>query len=251
MNNAKKQKNSIVLSISCAIAISVCQAGCLNYQNKWSTGGLGLQLAQVEDGVVIKDIAPTFSNADAALKTGDYIVSVDGTDVSNLPKEAIADLITGPVGGLVTITVLRNGELVSFEIERIIQKDAPRRTLHSVKLGTPVMSAPAATPAPAEAPQKAPAAPATASASEENAIGDAEADSTPMATATDTADGTDTVSQQAAPATVIPADKDAAPAEKKAAPAVNTTAPAAAEPATSVAGDTAKDAGTKDTRVED
>ena len=113
-------------------AAALALSGCINPQSRWSNGGLGIRLAQVEDGTVIKDIAPTFDNPDAALKKGDYIIKVDGQDVGNLPKEAILDIISGPVGGTVVVTVLRKKQLITLEIERILQNKAERRTLYSV-----------------------------------------------------------------------------------------------------------------------
>ncbi|MBN2528366.1 MAG: PDZ domain-containing protein [Deltaproteobacteria bacterium] len=109
-----------------------CATGCLNHQNIWSNGGLGVHLAQVEDGVIIKEVAPTFNNPDAALLKGDFIVRVNDTDVSNWTKEAILDAIEGPAGSYVTVTVNRKGTLITLEIERILQKDVQRRTLYSV-----------------------------------------------------------------------------------------------------------------------
>jgi len=128
----------MILLISCSLALS----GCLNFQSRWSTGGLGIQLAQVEDGVLIKDIAPTFDNEGAALLKGDYIIMVDGENVTGQKKEEILDAISGPVGSTVTITVLRQGKLVTLEIERILLKNADRKTLYSVARPTAVMAEP-------------------------------------------------------------------------------------------------------------
>ncbi len=132
------KKSIMILLISCSLALS----GCLNFQSRWSTGGLGIQLAQVEDGVLIKDIAPTFNNEDAALLKGDYIIMVDGENVTGQKKEEILDAISGPVGSTVTITVLRQGKLVTLEIERILLKNADRKTLYSVARPTAVMAKP-------------------------------------------------------------------------------------------------------------
>lgn len=132
------KKSIMILLISCSLAFS----GCLNFQSRWSTGGLGIQLAQVEDGVLIKDIAPTFDNENAALLKGDYIIMVDGENVAKQKKEEILDAISGPVGSTVTITVLRQGKLVTLEIERILQKNAGRKTLYSVARPTAVQAEP-------------------------------------------------------------------------------------------------------------
>ncbi|MBN2343963.1 MAG: PDZ domain-containing protein [Deltaproteobacteria bacterium] len=129
MNN--KIINSIL--VICFTFGSLFASGCLNYQNRW-TGGLGLVLAQVEDGVVIKEITPTFQSEADALLPGDMILKVDGNDVSAYPKEAIVEAITGPVGGLVSVTVLRSGDVITFEIERIMLKNASEKTLYSKKM---------------------------------------------------------------------------------------------------------------------
>ncbi|MBN2717171.1 MAG: PDZ domain-containing protein [Deltaproteobacteria bacterium] len=117
----------------CLLTVSLFASGCINPQSKWRSGGLGIQLAQVEDGVVIKEIAPSFDNPEAKLLTGDYVVQVDGQNVANLPKEAILDIISGPVGSAVVVTVLRDGRMVTLEIERILLTNAKKRTLYSVE----------------------------------------------------------------------------------------------------------------------
>lgn len=94
---------------------------------------MGLTLAQIEDGVVIKDIAPSFQSKDDALVAGDMIVAVDGKDVSTWPKEAILEEISGPVGGTVSISVSRKDRVLIFEVERIMLKNADSKTLRSVQ----------------------------------------------------------------------------------------------------------------------
>lgn len=137
-NNTLKYISQITYS-ALALSILISQ-GCLNYQGRW-TGGVGIILAQIEDGVVIKETKSPFASQEAALLPGDMIVRVDESDVSNWPKENILNAISGPVGATVTITVLRNQKPITLEIERIMHKDAGKKTLNSIlKANLPLAS---------------------------------------------------------------------------------------------------------------
>jgi len=54
----------------------------------------------------------------AGIKNGDKIVTVDGTDVTNLQTEEVATKVKGPEGSPVTIGILRGQDTLSFTLNR-------------------------------------------------------------------------------------------------------------------------------------
>ncbi|WBU57247.1 S41 family peptidase [Paracoccus sediminicola] len=86
-------------------------------QTRGSFGGLGIEVGQ-EDGVV-KVISPMDDTPadEAGVEAGDYITHVDGESLMGLTLDQAVDLMRGPVGSEVTITVLREGEQEPFDID--------------------------------------------------------------------------------------------------------------------------------------
>src|SRR5207253_9016127 len=54
----------------------------------------------------------------AGIKNGDKIVTVDGTDVTNLQTDEVATKVKGPEGSPVTIGILRGQDTLSFTLNR-------------------------------------------------------------------------------------------------------------------------------------
>ena len=79
---------------------------------KGSFGGVGLVLGSKEN--VITVVAPIESTPGdkAGIKTGDQIVKIDGKDTKDLTLEQTVNLIRGPEGSEVTLTINRAGEEV-------------------------------------------------------------------------------------------------------------------------------------------
>lgn len=73
-----------------------------------STAGKTLVISVIED-------SPAFA---AKLKAGDVIWKVDGKDVSGMKTPDVADLVRGPKGSVVVITVLRNKKAIVKKITR-------------------------------------------------------------------------------------------------------------------------------------
>lgn len=84
-----------------------------------SFSGIGAQLG-VKEGLPII-IAPIDGSpaAEAGIKAGDIILSVDGEDVTSLSLDEIVDRVRGPVGTEVVLTLLREGEDTSLEVPLI------------------------------------------------------------------------------------------------------------------------------------
>ncbi|WBU53566.1 S41 family peptidase [Paracoccus sp. SCSIO 75233] len=86
-------------------------------QTRGSFGGLGIEVGQ-EDGLV-KVISPMDDTPadEAGVEAGDFITHVNGEPTMGLTLDQAVDLMRGPVGSEVTITILRESEQEPFDIE--------------------------------------------------------------------------------------------------------------------------------------
>jgi carboxyl-terminal processing protease len=89
----------------------------MQVQTKGEFGGLGIEVTQ-ENGFV-KVVSPMDDTpADrAGIKTGDLITHVDGESVMGLTLNEAVDMMRGPVGSEITITVAREGEQEPFDVK--------------------------------------------------------------------------------------------------------------------------------------
>jgi carboxyl-terminal processing protease len=65
--------------------------------------GVGLMLEDTPDGPVVVSVLPDTPAERAGIEAGERIVSVDGRDVTDLPLQAIVNLVTGEAGTTVTV----------------------------------------------------------------------------------------------------------------------------------------------------
>lgn len=65
--------------------------------------GVGLMLEDTPDGPVVVSVLPGTPAEGAGIETGERIVAVDGRDVTDLPLQAIVNLVTGETGTNVTL----------------------------------------------------------------------------------------------------------------------------------------------------
>ena len=91
----------------------------MQVQTKGEFGGLGIEVTQ-QDGYV-KVVSPIDGTpADkAGIQTGDLITQVDGTTVLGLTMDQAVDLMRGPIGSEVVITVVREGVQDQFDVSII------------------------------------------------------------------------------------------------------------------------------------
>ena len=87
-------------------------------------GGLGIEVS-MESGVV-KVISPIDDTpaSKAGIKAGDYIVKINGTQVQGKSLSEAVDLMRGPVGSGIELTVRRRGEkkaLTFYVVREVIQ----------------------------------------------------------------------------------------------------------------------------------
>ncbi len=80
--------------------------------------GITIQAADSEEGLLVTKVTDNGPADDAGMLAGDILVAVDGQSVIGLDVNATADLVRGDAGTFVDITVTRNGETMTFRVER-------------------------------------------------------------------------------------------------------------------------------------
>ncbi|WP_050523935.1 S41 family peptidase [Pseudorhodobacter wandonensis] len=91
----------------------------MRVQTRGEFGGLGIEVTQ-EDGFV-KVVSPMDDTpaAAAGIQTGDFITHVNGESIAGLTLDAAVDLMRGPVGSEIIITVVRQGTPEPFDVSII------------------------------------------------------------------------------------------------------------------------------------
>lgn len=79
--------------------------------------GVGIGIVNVDGQIVIKSVFSNGSAAEAGIKMNDIIIEVDGQKPEST-DEAVS-MITGEEGTSVTVKVLRDGEELSFTLDRV------------------------------------------------------------------------------------------------------------------------------------
>jgi len=91
----------------------------MRVQTRGEFGGLGIEVTQEEGFVkVVSPIDDTPAD-NAGIEAGDFITHVDGESVLGLTLDEAVDLMRGPVGSEILITVVREGEAEPFEVSII------------------------------------------------------------------------------------------------------------------------------------
>ncbi len=89
--------------------------------------GIGAYVEDVDGRIVIVSPIEGSPAEQAGLKPGDILLQADGTDLAGLSADAAAGLVRGPAGTTVTLLVERNGQTLTFEIERDVVQIASVR----------------------------------------------------------------------------------------------------------------------------
>ncbi|MFW2588580.1 S41 family peptidase [Sagittula sp. SSi028] len=89
----------------------------MRVQTRGEFGGLGIEVTQ-EDGFV-KVVSPIDDTPamEAGIEAGDFITHVDGESVLGLTLNEAVEMMRGPVGSEILITVVREGEEEPFDVE--------------------------------------------------------------------------------------------------------------------------------------
>jgi carboxyl-terminal processing protease len=93
-------------------------AGALENSLEGSFEGIGTVLDTLDDNFIIMSVLKDSPASRAGLQSGDFIKKVNGTDLSGLTMDEVIELIKGPAGTKVTLTVLRGNSTLTFEIIR-------------------------------------------------------------------------------------------------------------------------------------
>lgn len=96
----------------------------LQEQNANSYVGIGITIQTREDknGFTITKVEPGGSAQAGGVLPGDILIGAEGERFVNVDSSACAEIIRGKAGTKVTITVLRDGEELSFELTRQVIK---------------------------------------------------------------------------------------------------------------------------------
>ena len=99
--------------------LSADDAAAMRVQTRGEFGGLGIEVTQEEGWVkVVSPMDDTPADA-AGILAGDFITAVDGENVLGLTLDQAVELMRGPVGSEIIITVVREGEVEPFEVSII------------------------------------------------------------------------------------------------------------------------------------
>lgn len=107
--------------------ISEAEAEDFRYQMTGQYGGVGSQIGQKDDYVVITDPYEGYPAYKADLRAGDIIVNVDGKDIKGKSTSDVSKLLKGQAGTALKLTIKRNGQELQKTIirEEIKVKNVP------------------------------------------------------------------------------------------------------------------------------
>ena len=99
--------------------LSPDDAAQMRVQTRGEFGGLGIEVTQ-EDGFV-KVVSPMDGTpaAEAGVEAGDFITHVDGESLLGLTLDEAVELMRGPVGSEILVTLVREGEAEPFDVSII------------------------------------------------------------------------------------------------------------------------------------
>ena len=99
--------------------LSPDDAADMRVQTRGQFGGLGIEVTQEEGFVKVVSPIDGTPAAEAGIESGDFITHVDGESLLGLTLDEAVDLMRGPVGSEIIITVVREGEPEPFDVSII------------------------------------------------------------------------------------------------------------------------------------
>jgi carboxyl-terminal processing protease len=99
--------------------LSPDDAAQMRLQTRGEFGGLGIEVTQEEGFVKVVSPIDGTPASEAGIEAGDFITHVDGESVLGLTLDEAVDLMRGPVGSEIIITVAREGETEPFDVSII------------------------------------------------------------------------------------------------------------------------------------
>ncbi|WP_109465163.1 S41 family peptidase [Albibacillus kandeliae] len=94
-------------------------AAAMRVQTRGEFGGLGIEVTQEEGFVKVVSPIDGTPAEEAGIEAGDFITHVNGESVLGLTLDKAVDLMRGPVGSEIVITVVRKGEDEPFDVSII------------------------------------------------------------------------------------------------------------------------------------
>ncbi|MFA3917294.1 S41 family peptidase [Ruegeria hyattellae] len=91
----------------------------MRVQTRGEFGGLGIEVTQEEGFVKVVSPMDGTPADEAGVEAGDFITHVDGESLLGLTLDKAVDLMRGPVGSEIVITVVREGEQEPFDVSII------------------------------------------------------------------------------------------------------------------------------------
>jgi carboxyl-terminal processing protease len=99
--------------------LSPNDAEAMQVQTRGEFGGLGIEVTQEEGFVKVVSPIDGTPAAAAGIEAGDFITHVDGESVLGLTLDQAVDMMRGPVGSEILITIAREGEAEPFDVSII------------------------------------------------------------------------------------------------------------------------------------
>ena len=112
--------------------LSPDDAADMRVQTRGEFGGLGIEVTQEEGFVKVVSPMDDTPAAEAGIQAGDFITHVDGESVLGLALDDAVELMRGPVGSEIIITVVREGVEDAFDVSII--RDTIRLTAVRTRL---------------------------------------------------------------------------------------------------------------------
>jgi len=106
--------------------------GNMQVQTRGEFGGLGIEVTMEEGFVRVVSPIDGTPAAEAGIQAGDFITQVDGESIQGFTLDKAVDLMRGPVGSEIVITVVRDGVDEPFDVT--IVRDTIRVTAVRARL---------------------------------------------------------------------------------------------------------------------
>jgi len=99
-----------------ALALTLLGSGCAS---RWG-GSVGAVLGKDNrDGrLYVREVAPDMAAAKVGIQPGDEVTAIAGSPVSSMTPEEVHAALAGAVGTKVKLTVSRDGQSLTFDVER-------------------------------------------------------------------------------------------------------------------------------------
>lgn len=80
--------------------------------------GIGVTISKKDDGVIVISVTENAPAFKAGIKSGDYIIGINGTSTDGLDTSAVRNLIVGEEGTDVTVSIKRESEIMDVVCTR-------------------------------------------------------------------------------------------------------------------------------------